>query len=121
MIITSYINGLVNNAHYHSKKMRSLIVVATLFLAQSSAQYFGNYYCKDGKDVFVHLFEWKWNDIANECENFLAHNGFCAVQVSEFMIIEAHKLQMFVAQEHPAAFSRWQRSPSVELAQRPSP
>jgi alpha-amylase len=33
-------------------------------------------------DVFVHLFEWKWTDIANECERLLAPAGFTAVQVS---------------------------------------
>lgn len=33
-------------------------------------------------DVFVHLFEWKWNDIASECENVLGPAGFHAVQVS---------------------------------------
>jgi alpha-amylase len=30
----------------------------------------------------VHLFEWKWNDIARECEEFLAPNGYAGVQVS---------------------------------------
>jgi alpha-amylase len=32
--------------------------------------------------VFVHLFEWRWADIALECENFLGPKGFTAVQVS---------------------------------------
>jgi len=32
--------------------------------------------------AFVHLFEWRWNDIADECENFLGPKGFAAVQVS---------------------------------------
>ena len=32
--------------------------------------------------VFVHLFEWRWPDIALECENFLGPKGFTAVQVS---------------------------------------
>lgn len=32
--------------------------------------------------VFVHLFEWRWADIAQECENFLGPKGFTAVQVS---------------------------------------
>jgi alpha-amylase len=31
---------------------------------------------------FVHLFEWKWNDIAQECETFLAPHGYGAVQIS---------------------------------------
>ena len=34
------------------------------------------------RTVFVHLFEWKWSDIAQECENFLGPKGFSAVQVS---------------------------------------
>ena len=33
-------------------------------------------------DVFVHLFEWKWTDIANECEHVLGPAGFTAVQIS---------------------------------------
>ncbi|MEO8140757.1 MAG: hypothetical protein ABI742_13970, partial [Gemmatimonadota bacterium] len=33
-------------------------------------------------DVFVHLFDWKWTDIATECENVLGPAGFAAVQVS---------------------------------------
>ena len=33
-------------------------------------------------DVSVHLFDWKWNDIATECENVLGPAGFAVVQVS---------------------------------------
>ena len=33
-------------------------------------------------DVFVHLFEWKWTDVAAECENVLGPAGYDAVQVS---------------------------------------
>ncbi|MDE3151587.1 MAG: alpha-amylase family protein [Gemmatimonadota bacterium] len=33
-------------------------------------------------DVFVQLFEWKWPDIANECERVLGPVGYKAVQVS---------------------------------------
>lgn len=32
--------------------------------------------------TFVHLFEWKWDDIAVECEQVLGPKGFAAVQVS---------------------------------------
>lgn len=31
----------------------------------------------------VHLFEWKWTDIAKECERFLAPSGYGAVQVGD--------------------------------------
>jgi alpha-amylase len=33
-------------------------------------------------DVFVHLFEWRWADIASECETVLGPAGYRAVQVS---------------------------------------
>ena len=44
-------------------------------------------------DVFVHLFEWKWTDVAAECENLLGPAGFRAVQVSppqEHSIVPGH-------------------------------
>ena len=34
------------------------------------------------RTAFVHLFEWSWNDIAQECEDHLGPKGFAAVQVS---------------------------------------
>jgi len=33
-------------------------------------------------DVSVHLFEWRWTDVATECENVLGPAGFAAVQIS---------------------------------------
>ena len=35
----------------------------------------------NGKTVIVHLFEWKWTDIAAECERFLGPAGYCGFQV----------------------------------------
>lgn len=32
--------------------------------------------------AFVHLFEWRWESIAEECETFLGPKGFTAVQIS---------------------------------------
>ncbi|MGB0651285.1 MAG: alpha-amylase [Rhodothermales bacterium] len=32
--------------------------------------------------AIVHLFEWRWDDVARECEDFLAPHGYAAVQVS---------------------------------------
>jgi alpha-amylase len=34
------------------------------------------------RTAFVQLFEWKWTDIARECESFLGPKGFAAVQIS---------------------------------------
>ena len=33
-------------------------------------------------DTFVHLFEWRWSDIATECEQHLGPKGYAAIQVS---------------------------------------
>lgn len=44
-------------------------------------------------DVVVHLFEWRWTDIAAECESVLGPAGFKAVQVSppqEHSIVPSH-------------------------------
>jgi alpha-amylase len=34
------------------------------------------------RTVFIHLFEWTWKDVAQECEVYLGPAGFSAVQVS---------------------------------------
>jgi len=34
------------------------------------------------RTAFVQLFEWKWTDVARECEDYLGPKGFAAVQVS---------------------------------------
>jgi len=34
------------------------------------------------RTVFVQLFEWKWTDVAQECEQWLGPHGFAAVQIS---------------------------------------
>ena len=43
--------------------------------------------------VFVHLFEWRWTDVARECEAYLGPAGFAAVQVSppsEHAVLAGH-------------------------------
>jgi len=44
-------------------------------------------------DVFVHLFEWPWPDIAAECESVLGPAGFKAMQISppqEYNLTPSH-------------------------------
>ncbi len=36
----------------------------------------------DPRSAIVHLFEWRWNDIADECERFLGPMGYAGVQVN---------------------------------------
>lgn len=33
------------------------------------------------RSAIVHLFEWKWDDVARECEDYLAPNHFAGIQV----------------------------------------
>ncbi|KAJ8942592.1 hypothetical protein NQ318_006222 [Aromia moschata] len=35
-----------------------------------------------GRNSIVHLFEWKWSDVADECERFLGPKGYAGVQIS---------------------------------------
>ena len=51
------------------------LIISVVFAFVRSAQ-------AEPRTVMVHLFEWKWNDIAAECKNFLGPHGFAAVQVS---------------------------------------
>ena len=58
------------------QRLRNWLAGAGLALGALSA---GN---ASAGTAFVHLFEWSWNDIASECENFLGPKGFDAVQIS---------------------------------------
>lgn len=39
-----------------------------------------------GRHTMVHLFEWKWSNIADECERFLGPFGYGGVQVKKYLI-----------------------------------
>ncbi|KYO23553.1 amylase alpha 2A, pancreatic precursor [Alligator mississippiensis] len=58
--------------------MKILLVLAAVGLCW--AQY--NPHTKPGRTSIVHLFEWRWADIALECERYLGPNGFGGVQIS---------------------------------------
>jgi len=55
-----------------------LIVSVTLINVES----YKNPNVIHGRSVMVNLFEWKWSDIAKECEIFLGPKGYAGVQVS---------------------------------------
>uniref|UniRef100_A0A3B4ZL21 alpha-amylase n=1 Tax=Stegastes partitus TaxID=144197 RepID=A0A3B4ZL21_9TELE len=57
-------------------KLFILVAVFGLSLAQHDA------HLKYGRTAIVHLFEWRWADIAAECERFLGPKGFGGVQIS---------------------------------------
>ena len=61
-----------------------MLWVATILVFSKlvAAQYHNPHYA-EGHDTMVHLFEWKWTDIADECERFLGPIGFGGVQVNK--------------------------------------
>lgn len=62
-------------------KMKIICSVVLLFsVLSANGQFNPNQW--ENRSVIVHLFEWKYQDIANECETFLAPNGFAGVQTS---------------------------------------
>ena len=69
------------NTVFHIYKMEHpnvfcLLVLIVGALAQKNPHFW------EGRSAIVHLFEWKFNDIADECERFLAPKGYGGVQVS---------------------------------------
>ncbi|XP_071799755.1 alpha-amylase 1-like [Asterias amurensis] len=60
--------------------MYVLWLISTLFLGLAVAQW--DPYTMHNRQVLVHLFEWRWVDIAAECERWLGPHGFAGVQVS---------------------------------------
>lgn len=57
-------------------KLCAVLLVVGVALGHKDAHFHSD------RNSIVHLFEWKWNDIADECERFLQHKGYAGVQVS---------------------------------------
>lgn len=63
--------------------MKTVLVFLLVAIATKANAQLTNLHYWDERSVMVHLFEWNWDDVANECERFLAPNGFAGVQVSK--------------------------------------
>lgn len=70
-------------------KLFILVALFGLGLAQH------NPHTRHGRTSIVHLFEWRWADIAAECERFLGPNGFGGVQVRKAERGEKDKTRRF--------------------------
>lgn len=66
-----------------------MISISLFYLTVAVLGAYTDPHCQ-GKQVIVHLFEWKWSDIANECERYLGKKGFCGVQVSKHTLNTDH-------------------------------
>jgi len=58
----------------------TIFITVLVALHATNAQW--DPYFTDGRTTMVHLFEWKWEDIADECDRFLGPKGYGGVQVS---------------------------------------
>lgn len=59
-------------------------ILTVSFFEHANAQFDSNFV--GNRTTIVHLFEWKWEDIASECERFLGPAGFGGVQVKKMHI-----------------------------------
>ena len=61
--------------------MRRLVAISSLLIAKNAlAQYAPNY--AQGHSGIIHLFEWDWPTIADECEKFLGPKKVGGIQIS---------------------------------------
>ena len=67
---------------------RLVTLICAAFVGVNHAQndVHDSFHGVDARDVTVHLFQWKWTDIANECEQYLGPNGFGAVRVNALFL-----------------------------------
>lgn len=62
--------------------INNIVLISVVVL--TNAQHNPNF--KHNRRAIVQLFEWKFTDIANECETFLGKNNFAGVQVKLFYV-----------------------------------
>ena len=61
------------------------LIVFLAFVGLALGQWDTNF--ASGRAGIVHLFEWHWDTIAEECETFLGPNKFAGVQVRCFAFL----------------------------------
>merc|ERR1719495_1250992 len=62
--------------------LQTLVTILSLLSLHGAVEGYTETHCKDSKQAIVHLFEWSWDAVADECTKVLGPKGFCGVQVS---------------------------------------
>ena len=75
--ITIKKNDLTRKNHATKNMLTKTILAASLLVGLN-----GQIQAASQPTTFVHLFEWNWQDVAQECEQYLGPKGYAAVQVS---------------------------------------
>lgn len=73
--------------------MRAQTVFLVLASTLTVALAYHHHHLHGDRNGIVHLFEWKWDDIANECEQFLGPNGYGGVQVRFHRIFKQERIK----------------------------
>ena len=87
-------------------------LILHIFIGQCFAQY-KNSYIFEGRSAIVNLFEWKFNDITDECK-FLGEVGYGGVQVSPVQESKVDSTNSWVLRYHPVSYKIKSRSGTVE-------
>uniref|UniRef100_A0A5S6QPW1 Alpha-amylase n=1 Tax=Trichuris muris TaxID=70415 RepID=A0A5S6QPW1_TRIMR len=95
--------------------MLLLYIICQLLAVQSTRQEdcYDALQVPEDQSTVVHLFEWKWDDIAAECENYLQYTGIGAVQVSppnEHAIFEVNGDRPWRLRYQPVSYKLESRS-----------
>lgn len=65
-----------------NKMYSSILLIASIIGSTYAGNAYKDPHFLEGRSVVVHLMEWKYSDIAKECEEFLGPYGYGGVQVS---------------------------------------
>lgn len=94
------------------KMWLQLTIFLSLLIKFCIAQYKTSHIL-DGRSGIVHLFEWKFNDIAEECK-FLGENGYGGVQVSPVTEAKVDDKYSWLLRYQPVSYKIYSRSGNVD-------
>lgn len=102
-------------SRFSQLKMIKLVLLSSFllaFLEQCTAQY-KNSHISEGRTGIVHLFEWTFNDIADECK-FLGEIGYGGVQISPVQEPKVDDTYSWLLRYQPVSYKIASRSGNLE-------
>jgi alpha-amylase len=89
------------------------LTVFCLVLVQLCIAQYKTSHIFDGRSGIVHLFEWKFKDIAEECK-FLGENGYGGVQVSPVSEAKVDDKHSWLLRYQPVSYKIFSRSGTLD-------
>uniref|UniRef100_A0ABM0N0J5 Alpha-amylase n=1 Tax=Saccoglossus kowalevskii TaxID=10224 RepID=A0ABM0N0J5_SACKO len=100
-----------NSTAVTKDKMTHSLFYVLLLTAGAYCQW--DHHMKENRQSIVHLFEWKWSDVASECEKFFAPYWLGGVQVSpanEHRVVTEEQWRPWWERYQPVSYSMVSRS-----------